>query len=149
MRILGVDLGDKRIGLAISDPLGFTAQGLKTLERKKGVDELNTIKLLCEERGVEECVIGLPLRLNGEIGERAKIVMAWVQDLEKRIPCPVRTWDERLTSREAQRLMIQQDLSRRKQKSRSDELSAILILQNYLEYRRSVSASEQEYDTDV
>ena len=136
------------MGLAVSDPLGYTAQGLPTLERKDEAAVFRSLRSLCDEKGVGECVVGLPLKLNGEIGPRAKIVLEWVEELKKHLSCPVRTWDERLTSKEAQKVMIRQDLSRRQQKAKSDELSAILILQNYLEFCRSHGGSTQSSDEE-
>ena len=137
MRILALDPGDKRIGIAISDPLGITAQGLPTLERKNDDRDFETLKGICGDKGVQKCLVGLPLQMNGDIGERAKITLAWVEKLKAKIPCPVETWDERLTTREATRLMIGQGMSRQKRKDKNDQLAAILLLQNYLETQRS------------
>lgn len=148
MRVLGIDLGDKRIGLAISDPLGFTAQSLETLECKDLDTDFAKIRSICQERQVEECVVGLPLQMDGQVGTRAKAVMAWIEAFQKEVPCAVRTWDERLTSKEAQRLMIHQDLSRKKQKAKSDELAAILILQTYLDYRQNQREPDSLMDED-
>lgn len=136
MRILAVDFGEKRIGLALSDPLGITAQGLESYTRQKSGEELSHLKTLCEKHGVGRVVVGLPLRLTGDIGHKAQGVIEWVWKLEKALSCPVETWDERLTSKEAERLMIRQGLSRKKRKENSDELAAILILQNYLDTHR-------------
>jgi putative Holliday junction resolvase len=138
-RILGIDMGDKRIGVAVSDPLGYTAQGLKTIINEGPLRTFPQFTAICKEKEVGTCVVGLPLKMSGEIGDRAKLVLAWVEELKKHVTCEVVTWDERLTSVEAQRLMIRQDLSRKKQKERSDELSAILILQNYLDSKRPVT----------
>lgn len=145
-RTLGIDLGDKRIGVAVSDPLGISAQGLKTIQNEGPLRTFPQIQALCKEKDVATCVVGLPLMMNGQIGERAKIVLAWVEELKKQVECEVVTWDERLTSVEANRLMIRQGLSRKKQKENSDELSAILILQNYLDSRRpAASYDPMEY----
>ena len=143
MRILSIDLGDKRVGLAISDPLGFSAQGLDTFERaKSSKDDFDHLKKICVERKVTKCVVGLPLRLTGEAGPKAKQVLEWVDKLKTVLPCPVETWDERFTSKEAERLVITQGLTREKRKEKSDQLAAILILQSYLENRRNTSQSE-------
>ena len=136
MRILGVDFGEKRIGLALSDPMGMTAQGLPTLENKSKKQVLAELEKLCKERGVEELVIGLPRNMDGSFGPKANQIQRVVPELEKALQIPVLAWDERLTSREAGRLMIQQGLSRKKQKEGSDRLAATLILQNYLEFKR-------------
>jgi putative Holliday junction resolvase len=136
-RTMGIDLGDKRIGVAISDPLGISAQGLKTIQNEGPLRTFPQVLAVIKERTVGTVVVGLPLMMSGEVGERAKKVLDWVEELKKQAPeCEVVTSDERLTSVEAQRLMIRQGLSRKKQKENSDELSAILILQNYLDSRR-------------
>jgi putative holliday junction resolvase len=136
MRILAIDLGEKRVGLAISDPLGITAQGLETLEMKGTKDLLAKLSVLCKERGVCEIVIGLPVNMDGSHGPKAKQVETLAPELEKAAGVPVRTWDERLTSRQAGRLMIEQGLSRHKQRMGSDRMAATLILQSFLETKR-------------
>ncbi len=137
MRILGVDLGEKRIGLALSDPLGFTAQGLETLlvKNKKGIPA--DLAEICKNHVVREIVIGLPVNMNGSFGPKAQEVQALIPLLEKATGVPVHAWDERLTSRQAGRLMVEQGISRQKQRKHSDRLAATLILQNYLESIRS------------
>ena len=137
MRILGVDFGEKRIGLALSDPLGLTAQGLETLMNKGKKQVLEEFSRICRDRGVGEIVVGLPINMNGSLGPKAKEVLGWVPELESAVGIPVKTWDERLTSREAGRLMIEEGLSRKKQKKNSDRLAAMLLLQGYLEARRT------------
>lgn len=139
-RTLGIDLGDKRIGVAVSDPMGIIAQGLKTIQNEGPLRTFPQIQAVCKEKEIGTCVVGLPLMMSGEIGDRAKRVLAWVEELKKAVDCEVVTWDERLTSVEAQRLMIRQGLSRKRQKENSDELSAILILQNYLDSRRPTAS---------
>lgn len=136
MRILGIDFGEKRIGLALSDPLGFTAQSLDTLMRQNKNQVLHDLSVLCKERGVGEVVIGLPVNMNGSVGPKAKEVLDFIPKMEAALGVPVKTWDERLSSRQAGRLMIEEGLSRRKQRSKSDSLAAILILQSYMESKR-------------
>ena len=136
MRILSIDFGEKRIGLALSDPLGFTAQGLETLERKNIKQIIASIAETAKKNDVGEIVIGLPINMDGSQGFKAQEVLKFVPELEKATGVPVKTWDERLTSREAGRLMIEQGLSRKSQRANSDRLAATLILQNYLEFRR-------------
>ena len=136
MRILGIDFGEKRIGLALSDPLGFTAQGLETLERKNIKQVIAHIAELVKKSEVGEIVIGLPINMDGSRGPKSEEVMKFVPELEKAAGVRVTTWDERLTSREAGRLMIEEGLSRKKQRANSDRLAATLILQNYLEFCR-------------
>ena len=137
MRILSIDFGEKRIGLAISDPLGITAQGLESYSREGGDRDFAYFRNLCEKEQIVKCVVGLPLCMNGQIGYKAREVLEWVSQLQTKLSCPVQTWDERLTTREATRLMIQQGLSRKKQKAKNDQLAAILILQNYLDAHRT------------
>lgn len=136
MRILGIDFGEKRIGLALSDPLGFTAQSLETLIRQNKNQVLSDLSILCKERGVGEVVIGLPVNMDGSVGPKAKEVLDFIPKMEASLGIPVKTWDERLTSKQAGRLMIEEGLSRRKQRANSDSLAAILILQSYMESKR-------------
>ena len=137
MRILSIDFGTVRIGLAISDPLGYTAQGLETLKVESKQKVLDSLAKLCKEREVTEVVVGLPVNMNGTMGPKAVETLEWIKKLEAVLPSiPVKTWDERLTSREANRLMIEEGLSRSRQKQESDRLAATLILQNYLESKR-------------
>jgi putative holliday junction resolvase len=133
MRVLGVDFGEKRIGLALSDPLGFTAQGLETAENRGKARFVEHLKDLCAKNGVSEVVVGLPVNMDGSIGPKAKEVLALVELLAKELALPVKTWDERLSSRQVNRIMIEGGLSRRRQKENSDRLAAVLILQSYLE----------------
>jgi putative Holliday junction resolvase len=142
MRILGIDLGEKRIGLAISDPLGFTAQGLETLQVKNKKETLLALARVCKDYSVQEIVIGLPVNMNGTHGPKADEVTKLAPELEKTLNIPVRMLDERLTSRQADRLMVQEGLSRQKQKMNSDRMAATLILQNYLEAKRSQRGKE-------
>ena len=135
-RILGIDFGQKRIGVAVSDPLGYTAQGIETVENTGKKRVFEALSKICKEYRVVEIVIGLPINMNGTAGPKAKEVLELVPEMEAALGLPVKTWDERLTSREANRLMIEEGLSRKKQRANSDRMAATLILQNYLEYRR-------------
>lgn len=137
MRILGIDFGQKRIGLALSDPLGFTAQGLETLMRQNKNQVLKDLKMLCQTHQVREVIIGLPVNMDGSMGPKAKEVLDFVPRMEKELSLPIKTWDERLSSRQAGRLMIEGGLSRKKQRAQSDRLAATLILQSYLESKRN------------
>ena len=116
MRILGIDFGEKRIGLAISDPLGLTAQGIETLKHHDKGQVLEDLLKICQASGIGEIVIGLPINMNGSIGPKAKEILALIPEMEERLHLSVKTWDERLSSRQAGRLMIEQGLSRQKQK---------------------------------
>lgn len=138
VRILALDYGEKRIGLALSDPLGFTAQGQETLENKGKENLKIALRKICQASDVSEIVIGLPVNMNGTSGPKAQQVLALVPELKEALGLPVKTWDERLSSREAGRLMIEQGLSRARQKKHSDRLAATIILQGYLESKRNV-----------
>lgn len=136
MRILAIDYGTKRIGVAASDPLGITSQGLPTVMNLGKEKVLASLKAICKEYEVSEIVVGLPVNMDGTHGPKAKEVLEIVVEWEKALNIPVKTWDERLTSREATRLMTEEGLSSRKQKENSDRLAATMILQNYLNAKR-------------
>ncbi len=132
MRILGLDVGTKRIGVALSDTLMITAQGLDTIERKDLSADLAAIRKIVEENSVTEIVAGLPLSMNGSYSAQTKEVVLFIDNLRKAVPVPVKTWDERLTSMQAERIMLESDMSRRKRKRFSDKIAAQIILQSYL-----------------
>ncbi|HXC61356.1 MAG TPA: Holliday junction resolvase RuvX [Nitrospiria bacterium] len=133
MRILALDVGDRRIGLAISDEMGWTAQALETLIRKDLKRDLLYLTELILSREVTEVVVGLPRHLDGHIGPQAQKVLTFVESLKTRMPVPVLMWDERLTSREAERTLIEAHVRRSKRKTVVDQMAAVLILQNYLD----------------
>lgn len=132
MRVMGLDIGSHTIGVAISDELKVTAQGLKTIRRKSMEEDLSEISNLISEFKIDKIVIGLPKNMDGTLGKQAKMVLQWIKKLRERINLPVVTWDERLTTMEASKVLLQADLSRKKRKRVIDKLSAILILQGYL-----------------
>lgn len=133
MKIMGLDYGDRRIGVAVSDSLGWTAQGLETIERRREGSEFERIAELVKQHEVEEIVVGLPKNMNGTIGPRGEICMAFAEDLRGRLDLPVHLWDERLTTVSAQRTLLEADVSRKKRKGVVDKMAASLILQNYLD----------------
>ncbi|MDI3297758.1 MAG: Holliday junction resolvase RuvX [Bacillota bacterium] len=136
-RVLGVDVGGRRIGLAVSDPLGWTAQPYRTLERgREEAATLAELREICRRLGVERIVVGLPRTLRGEIGPQARAVEAFARALAGATGLPVEFEDERLTTVEAERAMLEADLSRRRRKRAVDRTAAALILQAYLERRR-------------
>ncbi|MBI4353409.1 MAG: Holliday junction resolvase RuvX [Candidatus Omnitrophica bacterium] len=137
MRILGIDFGEKRIGLALSDPLGFTAQGIETIPHEGIGFLLERLLRISKEHGVGEAVIGLPVNMNGSVGPKAKEVLEFASQLEKTLGVPVSTWDERLTSRQVERLMDEEGFSSAKKRKRTDRLAAVLILQSYLDSQRN------------
>ena len=143
MKILGLDVGEKRIGIAISDELGWTAQGLKVLNRTGMEDDLGDLKELVATAGVSEVVVGLPKNMDGSLGEGAQRVLRFVEKMEESLSIPVILWDERWSTAEATRLLIKADLSREKRRKVLDKLAAVLILQGYLD---SLSQNEKERD---
>jgi putative Holliday junction resolvase len=135
MRILGLDYGDRRIGVAISDAFGWTAQGLGMIERGREGEEFRQISELVREHGVDKIVVGLPKNMNGTLGPRGEICMAFAEQLRQMLSVPVDLWDERLTTVAAERILLEADVSRRKRKQTVDKLAAVLLLQNYLDAR--------------
>jgi putative Holliday junction resolvase len=134
-RILGLDVGSRRIGIAVSDPLGITAQGLETLQRKNKKHDLNYLHRLIRQYDVKEIVIGLPLRMSGEQGTQADKTRAFADELRRRFGLPVHLWDERLTSAQANRLLRTTGLSIEKRGRAVDRMAAVLILQGWMESR--------------
>lgn len=133
-RVLALDLGRVRIGMALSDPLGLTAQPLEVWKRVGPRKDLQRIAAVAVEHGATAVVIGLPLRLSGEEGQAAEEAREFVTGLERRLPgVEIHLWDERLTTAEAERSMIAGNVRRDKRKKVIDALAAVLILQNYLD----------------
>ena len=136
VRILALDVGTKRIGLAVSDPLGITAQGLEVLIRKDRAADLNRLLEVAHQWGVQLVVVGLPRHMDGRLGSSAPQILELVEILQKTLGVEVVTWEERLTTAEAERVLIQADVSRRRRRQVVDQLAAVLILQNYLDHRQ-------------
>lgn len=135
MRIMGLDLGEKTIGVALSDPFGWTAQGIKVIKRDKNNKE-REIKLLEEiiqSHQVEKIVIGLPLNLNGTTGEQGHRALAYAARLRQLFKLPVDLWDERLSTVAAERVLLEADITRKKRKQVIDKIAAAVILQGYLD----------------
>jgi putative Holliday junction resolvase len=139
VRILALDVGHKRIGLAVSDPLGFTAQGLGILERRGREADVARLVEVAREYQVQEILVGLPRHLDGRLGSQAGEVLELATALGGAMGVPVITWDERLSSREAERVLIAADLSRRRRRQVLDKMAAVLILQAYLDSRNKTS----------
>ena len=138
MRIMGLDFGSKTVGVAISDPLGYTAQGIEIIRRKqenKLRQTLARIEALIQEYEVESIVLGFPKNMNNTIGDRAEKSLEFKKTLERRTGLPVVMWDERQTTVEANRTMIESKIRRENRGKYVDELAAIFILQGYLDYR--------------
>jgi putative holliday junction resolvase len=138
-RVLGLDVGTRRIGIAVSDPLGITAQGLKTLQRKNKRHDFAYLGRVIEEYAVKEIVVGLPLRMSGVQGAQAEKMQSFAEELRERFGRPVHLWDERLTSAEANRLLRETELSIEKRGQAVDRMAAILILQGWMQSQQSIS----------
>ncbi len=133
---MGLDYGSKTVGVAISDPLGITAQGIETIERKdenKLRQTLARIEALANEYEVEKIVLGFPKHMNNTIGDRAEKSLELKAKLERRIGIPVIMWDERLTTVEAERTLIESNVRREDRKKYVDKIAAVFILQGYLD----------------
>ena len=135
MRIIGLDLGERRIGVAISDPLGLTAQALEVIDTKRTTwqDRLDDI---IKEYDVETLLVGLPKNMNGSIGPRGLLCEKMAEELEERYGLPVILWDERLSTVAVERTLIESNMRREKRKKIIDQLAATWILQGYLESKR-------------
>lgn len=131
-RILALDYGTKRIGVALSDELGWTAQPLETFERRTLDRDIAHIAALVGSHSVERVVLGLPLQLDGREGPAVQAMRAFVVKLEAGVPVPVVLWDERMTTKAAEDLLIAADVSRKKRKGAIDRIAAAILLQSYL-----------------
>lgn len=133
MRIIGLDYGQKQIGVAISDRLLLTAQGLEVINYGETAEAIERIAELKKEYRVEKIVLGLPRNMNGTLGEQAERVLSFKQLVAEELDIPVITWDERLSTSAAEHTLLQADLSRKKRKQVVDKVAAVLILQSYLD----------------
>ena len=136
MRVMGLDYGSKTIGVAISDPLGLTAQGIEIIRREeenKLRKSLRRIEELIKEYQVEEIVLGFPKNMNNTVGERAEKSLEFKEMLEKRTGLPVVMWDERLTTVEANRTLMESKVRRENRSKYVDMIAAVFILQGYLD----------------
>lgn len=144
MRIMGLDFGSKTVGVALSDPLLLTAQGVEIIRRKdenKLRRTLARIEELIVEYEVSEIVLGLPKNMNDTLGERAELSLEFKDKLERRTGLPVVMWDERLTTVSADRVMMEAGIRREHRKEYVDKIAATFILQGYLDYRKSKESS--------
>lgn len=143
---MGLDIGTRTIGMAISDELGITAQGLKTLRRKSMEDDFKEIGAIICQFEIEKIIVGLPQNMDGTLGRQAEKVLKWIEALKDKIGIPVATWDERLSTVGASKVLLEADLSRRKRKKVIDKVAAVLILQGYLDQcrRRNAETVPQE-----
>ena len=134
-RILGLDVGAKRIGVAISDLLGITAQGLQTLQRQNKRLDFAQLERVIREHQVAEIVMGLPLRMSGAEGLQAEKMQAFAEEIRRRFKLPVHLWDERLTSAQANRLLRETEMSIKRRGEVVDQMAAVLILQSWMDAR--------------
>ncbi|MRX71364.1 Holliday junction resolvase RuvX [Bacillus lacus] len=135
MRLLGLDYGTKTIGVAVSDHLGWTAQGLETvkIDEESGDYGLSRLSEIVKTEGIEKIVLGFPKNMNGSIGPRGEATQRFGELLEKEFDLQVVLWDERLTTMAAERMLISADVSRKKRKKVIDKMAAVMILQGYLD----------------
>ena len=134
-RILGLDVGSKTIGLAVSDPLGITAQGLETIRRKNKRTDFEQLAKVIQKYEIGELVVGYPLRMCGVEGIQAEKMQSFAEALRQRFHLPVHLWDERLTSAQANRVLRETDMSIKRRSQVVDRMAAILILQSWMDAR--------------
>lgn len=134
---MGLDIGSHTIGVALSDELGITAQGLKTIRRKSFSEDLKELNQIIQQFDVHKIVAGLPKNMNGSLGRQAELILKWIQTVQKELALPIVTWDERLTTVGASKILLEADLSRKKRKGVIDKIAAVLILQGYLDQIRN------------
>ena len=132
-KIMGLDVGEKRIGIALSDPLRITAQGLESYQVRGEEADFAYLKALCDKHGIEKIVCGLPKNMDGSIGPQAEKILAFAQKLQQAMQREVILEDERLTTVLAQRTLLEADVSRAKRRKVVDKLAAVAILQGYLD----------------
>lgn len=135
-RILALDLGDKRIGVAMSDELGWTAQPLMVFERTNLERDLEKISKSIEEYQIKKIVVGLPISLSGKITVQTQKVLDLVEIFKQKWATPIETWDESLSTKSAEAILIEANMSRKKRKKVIDKVAAVFILQSYLEAHR-------------
>ncbi|HPD60211.1 MAG TPA: Holliday junction resolvase RuvX [Thermodesulfobacteriota bacterium] len=133
MRFLGLDIGSKRIGLALSDELGITAQGLTTLTRTTPGNDIRKLLEIAGQHRVEKIVIGLPKNMNGTLGKSAEQVLSFIQVMKEKTAIPIDVWDERLSTVAVNRTLISANVRRRHRKEVVDKLAAVYILQGFLD----------------
>jgi putative Holliday junction resolvase len=141
-RILGLDVGEKRIGVAVSDPLGITAQALTTIDHNGYKTVLSSIRQLVDRYQIEKIVVGLPRHMNGDIGPEAESVMAFGHKLGTSLGIDVRYWDERLTTVAAEKTLLDGNTRRSRRRQVIDKLAASLILSGYLARMQAEQGSE-------
>lgn len=144
MRTMALDVGERTVGIAVTDELGISASPRETL-RRDGT-EFERLERIVKDEGVGEVVIGLPLSLNGTLGPSAQKVLTFVDALRARLEVPIETWDERLTTAEAEKMLIATDTRRAKRRQVIDQIAATLILQGYLRKKSWQSGPSDDED---
>jgi putative Holliday junction resolvase len=143
-RLLGLDVGDKTLGIAVSDELGWTAQGVTVRQRASLAADLAYLRELCASYEIAAIVVGLPKNMNGSLGPQAQKTLAFMDRLRQACGLPVTAWDERLTSQAAERALLESNTSRRRRKAVRDRVAAQFILQSYLEWHHRHTSPLQE-----
>jgi len=136
LRVMGMDYGEKTIGIAISDPFGWTAQGVEIIRRKEENNlksSVERIRDLIKEYNVEKIILGFPKNMNNTLGPRAEKTLEFMKKLEKEFSLPIVLWDERLSTKAAENILLEADLSRNKRKKVIDKMAAVYILQGFLD----------------
>jgi putative holliday junction resolvase len=138
MRVMGLDVGSKTVGVAISDALGWTAQGIETvrINEEEGEFRIDRIKALAEEYEVDTIIVGMPKNMNNTIGPRGEASKAYGDLIHRELSIPVKYWDERLSTMAAERVLLEADVSRKKRKKVIDKMAAVMILQGYLDSQK-------------
>lgn len=138
MRIMGLDVGDATIGVAISDELGLIAQALNTIRRKSMIEDLKVLESIIDEREISKIVIGFPKNMNNTIGERANKTIEFSKIVKETFPgLEIVLWDERLTTAAAEKTLLEANVSRKNRKKVIDKIAAVFILQNYLDAQKN------------
>ena len=140
-RVLAIDLGDRRMGLAISDPLRLTAQGLPTVERRNRREDMNYLDALARRKDVAVIIVGNPINMDGSAGPQSMAASEFASKLEKHLKLEVRLWDERLTSVEASRVLREAGVAPQQRAKSVDQVAAVLLLENFLEAQRGAATS--------
>ena len=139
MRVLGLDVGTKTIGLAVSDPLGITAQGLETLRRKNKRSDFQQLEKLIRDYEIGELVVGYPLGMSGTEGKQGERMRSFAEELRQRFGLPVHLWDERLTTAQANRALREMEMSLERRRRMVDRMAAVLILQSWMDQKSDSS----------
>ncbi|OPJ57284.1 Holliday junction resolvase RuvX [Alkalithermobacter paradoxus] len=136
-RLMGLDVGDATIGVAVSDLMKITAQGVKTIRRESIKKDLEELERIIKEKEVDTIIVGLPKNMNGTLGPQGEKVIKFTEKLKEKIDIQIQFWDERLSTVAAERSLLQGDVSRKKRKQVIDMLAATIILQGYLDSNRN------------